>query len=284
MQDGKSGTMFPGLWNQLSRPFDANEVRSLNKGGKRIYYATARTYANRMDEVLGPENWWDEYAEGKDGVICKLSVRMPDGRVVSKVDVGGSAGMTDQGDDEKSAYSDAFKRGCAKWGCGRYLWGDGAPNHQETATPAEAAIAEVNAILETRVADEPEHVQREAEPIPAEPIDVEAAAREMWKWARKFKDKWNEVGVQKLWPVPVVNHEAHLFNHLLNWLIEGKTVDAPPKRDVKSVAMTLAPVWVNHKDAFEQEALWWIHNVRYEQIVAMSEKKESSQGTRNGGS
>jgi hypothetical protein len=35
--------------------------------------------------------------------------------------------MADQGDDEKSGYSDGFKRACVKFGIARYLYKDGVP-------------------------------------------------------------------------------------------------------------------------------------------------------------
>jgi hypothetical protein len=45
--------------------------------------------------------------------------------------------MADQGDGEKSGYSDAFKRAAAKFGVGRYLKGDGAPSYEgEVRKPA----------------------------------------------------------------------------------------------------------------------------------------------------
>jgi len=65
---------------------------------------------NRLDNVLGPENWWDEYIPSENSVLCRLSIRLPDGSTLTKADAGGYAGMADQGDDDKSGFSDAFKR------------------------------------------------------------------------------------------------------------------------------------------------------------------------------
>ena len=50
---------------------------------------------NRLDSVLGPENWWDEYIPLENSVVCKLSIRLPDGSIVTKADAGGYAGMAD---------------------------------------------------------------------------------------------------------------------------------------------------------------------------------------------
>ena len=71
-------------------------------------------------------------------MLCKLSIRMPDGQVVTKQDAGGEAGMSDEGDNEKSGFSDAFKRAAVKWGVSRYLYGDGAA---ALAGPASASPA-----------------------------------------------------------------------------------------------------------------------------------------------
>ena len=54
---------------------------------------------NRLDSVLGPENWWDDYIPLENSVVCKLTLRLPDGSTVTKCDAGGYAGMADQGDD-----------------------------------------------------------------------------------------------------------------------------------------------------------------------------------------
>jgi len=54
-------------------------------------------------------------------------LRLPDGSTVTKADAGGYAGMADSGDDDKSGFSDAFKRAAAKFGVARYLYRDGVP-------------------------------------------------------------------------------------------------------------------------------------------------------------
>lgn len=121
-------TQFPDLFTALAAPFENNEVklRSANSG-RQVPYITARTAMNRLDSVLGPENWWDDYVPLENSVLCRLTIRLPDGSVVTKADAGGYAGMADQGDDDKSGFSDAFKRAAAKFGVARYLYRDGVP-------------------------------------------------------------------------------------------------------------------------------------------------------------
>jgi hypothetical protein len=121
---------YDDLFAALAAPFDPSEVKSrASKGGGQLYYTTARTVDNRLDQVVGPANWWPAYREGKDGthVVCALTIRLPDGREVSKEDAGGAQGMGDEGDDDKSMFSDARKRAAFCWGIGRYLYRDGVP-------------------------------------------------------------------------------------------------------------------------------------------------------------
>ena len=106
-----SATKFPDLFAALAAPFDPSEVKQLPKGGKRVDFITARTVMNRLDEVLGPEGWWDHYIPAANSVLCQLSISLPDGQVIVKEDAGGYAGMADQGDDDKSGYSDALEAG-----------------------------------------------------------------------------------------------------------------------------------------------------------------------------
>jgi hypothetical protein len=53
-------TQFPDLFAALAAPFESNEVRARTQGARQVHYITARTAMNRLDSVLGPENWWDE--------------------------------------------------------------------------------------------------------------------------------------------------------------------------------------------------------------------------------
>lgn len=116
-------------WAQLAMPFRDDEVRVREQAGRKLKYVTARTIMNRLDDVVGPSNWWDEYIPGEHSVLCKLTIRIPaTGEVITKQDAGGYAGMADQGDDDKSGYSDAFKRAAVKLGIGRYLYNDGVPD------------------------------------------------------------------------------------------------------------------------------------------------------------
>lgn len=132
------------IFAALAAPFTGEgEVKTLDKKPGKPRYVTARTVMNRLDNVLGPQNWWDEYVPySEHAIICKLSVRLPDGTVLTKSDAGGMAGMSDQGDDDKSGFSDAFKRSAVKFGIARYLRGDGVPDYRPQPEPVTTARPE----------------------------------------------------------------------------------------------------------------------------------------------
>lgn len=127
-----------GIFAALGAAFDPREVRQRTQAGRTFHYITARVAMNRLDDVVGPANWWDEYVPGENSVLCKLTILLPDGRSITKQDAGGYGGMPDQGDDDKAGYSDAFKRACVKFGLGRYLYNDGVPAFVTPAEPTSA--------------------------------------------------------------------------------------------------------------------------------------------------
>src|SRR5579883_3629229 len=128
-------TQHRDLFAALAAPFEPEEVKVRSQSGRQLHYVTARTVMNRLDNVLGPENWWDEYVPNENSVLCRLSMRLPDGTTLTKADAGGYAGMADQGDDDKSGFSDAFKRACVKFGVARYLYRDGVPTFVKERAP-----------------------------------------------------------------------------------------------------------------------------------------------------
>ena len=83
-----------------------------------LAYITSRAVMDRLDEVISPENWRDEYKSGPDGgVTCGLSLRF-NNEWITKWD---GAENTDF-EAIKGGLSDAFKRAGVKWGVGRYLY------------------------------------------------------------------------------------------------------------------------------------------------------------------
>jgi hypothetical protein len=126
-------TKYPVIFGALAAPFEPEEIKERSQGGRTLSYITPRTARNRLDEVVGPENWKPFYRETAKGVVCTISIRLPSGEWIDKEDVGGFPGMTEKGgeideeNDVKAGYSDSFKRAAECWGIGRYLWRDGVP-------------------------------------------------------------------------------------------------------------------------------------------------------------
>ncbi len=132
------------LFAALAAPFGHEEVRVRQQAGRQLHYITARTVMNRLDDAVGPANWWDEYMPLENSVICRLTIRLPDGTTLTKSDAGGYAGMPDSGDDDKSGFSDAFKRAAVKFGIGRYLYRDGVPRFVQDQTHEPAAPVDLS--------------------------------------------------------------------------------------------------------------------------------------------
>lgn len=128
------------LFAALAAPFEPEEVKLRNQGGRQLHYVTARTVMNRLDDVLGPENWWDDFVPLEHSVICRLTIRLPDGTILTKSDAGGYAGMADPGDDDKSGFADAFKRAAVKFGVSRYLYRDGIPRFAREALKGRSEL------------------------------------------------------------------------------------------------------------------------------------------------
>jgi hypothetical protein len=143
-------TKHPDLFAALAAAFEPSELKLRSQAGRQMPYVTARTIMNRLDEVLGPENWWDDFVPLEHSVICRLTIRLPDGTILTKCDAGGYAGLADPGDDDKSGFADAFKRTAVKFGVGRYLYRDGVAkfssaaaqgwDESETSDPVDTSV------------------------------------------------------------------------------------------------------------------------------------------------
>lgn len=113
------------FYTALCLPFSP-EVVELKPGAvseekKRVLalaYVDARHYQARLDAVVGPDGWMVSYKPwGERAVICALTVLG-----VTREDVG-EAEKNDP-NQATSAAMQAFKRACAAFGIGRYLYTD----------------------------------------------------------------------------------------------------------------------------------------------------------------
>jgi len=124
------------IWKKLREPFPAEEIEwriqssgSLDNGEKWVMivpYVDSRAIMNRLDDVVGPENWRDQYRPASSldipGLICRLSIRVND-EWISKED-GADARSQKAGEPMKfkGLLSDALKRTAVKFGIGRELY------------------------------------------------------------------------------------------------------------------------------------------------------------------
>lgn len=113
------------LLEKLREHFDENDlefrVGATNTDktmGLALAYVQARAIQNRLDEVVGIENWKVSYKEIQGGFLCTLSIRI-NNEWISKED---GASITDY-ESVKGGISNAFKRVASSgFGIGRYLY------------------------------------------------------------------------------------------------------------------------------------------------------------------
>jgi hypothetical protein len=108
------------IYHALSRPWGKGEVKERKgPGGKMLSYVDARQVQNRLDEVVGTENWQTHFSEVCGNYCCTLSLRI-DGEWVAKSDGAGETSI----EGDKGGFSDAFKRAAVSFGIARYLYSD----------------------------------------------------------------------------------------------------------------------------------------------------------------
>lgn len=115
------------IWTLLAAPFDRQEIkwRVGNSAPKKdtlnirpLAYIDARCVMDRLDQVVGPNNWQTKFEETNKGrVICYLSIRI-DGDWITKADGAGDTGA----ESEKGAISDALKRAAVQFGINRSMY------------------------------------------------------------------------------------------------------------------------------------------------------------------
>lgn len=116
---------------ELAKPFEASDIewRVGQAGEKRnggvwakvLAYVTNRAIMQRLDDLVGPTRWKNEFKEAPegDGVLCGISIYMNEELGwVTKWD---GASNTDI-EAIKGGLSNAMKRAAVQWGIGRYLY------------------------------------------------------------------------------------------------------------------------------------------------------------------
>lgn len=110
----------------LKEPFKAEEIewRIAQKGmkgekpwAKVLAYVTNRAIMDRLDEVIGPDKWKNEFIQMQGSFLCGISVKIGD-EWVTKWDGAQETNI----EATKGGISGAMKRAAVQWGIGRYLY------------------------------------------------------------------------------------------------------------------------------------------------------------------
>ena len=120
------------LMARLAEPFPEDDIewRIMRTGRARndgvwasvLAYVTNRAIMERLDSVVGPMRWRNEYAAApgqRSGILCGISIWADEyAEWVTKWD------GAEQSDIEpvKGGLSNAMKRAAVQWGIGRYLY------------------------------------------------------------------------------------------------------------------------------------------------------------------
>lgn len=84
-----------------------------------VAYVDSRLVQDRLDEVVGPENWQCDYKVINNNMYAGVAIRNPETQEwIWKWDCGTESNT----EKEKGEASDAFKRAAVKWGVGRFLY------------------------------------------------------------------------------------------------------------------------------------------------------------------
>jgi hypothetical protein len=116
--------------SKLTQPTPEDRIKHRTQAGVKLSYVDARYCMDILDEVVGPENWSDDYKEVRGLLMCGVSINV-NGVKVTKWDTGTEANF----EGEKSIVSDSFKRACVKWGIARDLYDIKKAGVKGNATP-----------------------------------------------------------------------------------------------------------------------------------------------------
>ena len=119
---------------ELARPFAPEDLEwRLQKAiesklrGIAVPYVTNRAIQTRLDDVVGPDGWYNEYkpwhrSGQKEAQICGISIYFPEKGFITKWDGAEDSDI----EPVKGGLSDSMKRAAVQWGIGgRVLYGMG---------------------------------------------------------------------------------------------------------------------------------------------------------------
>jgi hypothetical protein len=100
------------------------KVQSVDKVNNLVHmvgYIDSRQVTERLNTVLGVDGWSNVLEPAEGGIICNITVTMPDGSTMHKSDFGAISHL-DKNIESKGTASDAIKRAAVLFGIGAYLY------------------------------------------------------------------------------------------------------------------------------------------------------------------
>ena len=119
------------IQQELAKPFAPEDLEwRLQKAiesklrGIAVPYVTNRAIQARLDDVVGPDGWYNEYkpwhrSGQKEAQICGISIYFPEKGFITKWDGAEDSDI----EPVKGGLSDSMKRAAVQWGIGRVLYG-----------------------------------------------------------------------------------------------------------------------------------------------------------------
>lgn len=132
-------------WREIHARLSSAEGMNVKVREGKYRYIDARQVMDRLDDVVGPENWWATFKviPSDEAVVeCSLTVLG-----ITKVDVGYSnnPGSDYEKEPFKAAYSDALKRAAVHFGVGRFLYEDAPRGAAGSSGPRQSNTSQVPA-------------------------------------------------------------------------------------------------------------------------------------------
>ena len=120
------------IHRELAQPFAAEDLgwrlqRTFEYHGKMtgiaVPYVTNRAIMNRLDSVVGPENWYNDFKPWhtvgkKESQLCGISIYFEERGFITKWDGAEDSDI----ESVKGGLSDSMKRAAVQWGIGRALY------------------------------------------------------------------------------------------------------------------------------------------------------------------
>lgn len=228
------------IYAQLTESFPPEMEKRLNKGGANLVYVPVSEVINRMNKVVGVENWsftvknWQQLGTS---IVAQVSVVATiDGNTVTRDGVGGqkikiskNGEPVDIGDEVKGAVSDALKKAVQTLGVGLYLARSEEAIEIEQAMEATASIAPLAPVVSPKYSHFKKLLESKNEN------------------KAKIKDFWSSYGGGRPVPKPSEFTEEELdalIAELMSYQFDGSVVvetktqkktqspDMPPRKDI----------------------------------------------------